>query len=289
MADEPLVKVTFAGDWSEPVKTLIEKCSDAIGAVYEPRQIRRTAKARADAAITQTKTDIKIAAMQRRAMTRFLAEETKKQANMEGILLKALPDVKPDAQTKDVENDWLANFFDKCRLISDEEMQSLWARILAGEANLPGKFSKRTVNLVGSLDKTDATIFTQLCSFVADIAGLTPLVMELKNPIYASRGIGFGSLSHLEAAGLIQLSGASGFLRTELQRQSVLQYFDRQFSLTFPEGRSEYQLSVGYAFFTVAGFELWPLCKAEPHPDFIGYLAEKWKRYSIEVKGPGLA
>lgn len=30
-------------------------------------------------------------------------------------------------------------------------MQTLWARILAGEANAPGKFSKRTVNLVGSL------------------------------------------------------------------------------------------------------------------------------------------
>ena len=34
-----------------------------------------------------------------------------------------------------MEEDWIANFFDKCRIVSDSEMQSLWARVLAGEAN----------------------------------------------------------------------------------------------------------------------------------------------------------
>lgn len=70
-------------------------------------------------------------------MSRLFAEEAKKQANIEAITLKALPDVKPEAKTEGVEDDWIANFFDKCRLISDEQMQSLWARILAGEANSP--------------------------------------------------------------------------------------------------------------------------------------------------------
>lgn len=64
-----------------------------------------------------------------------------------------------------MDDDWIVNFFDKCRLVRDEQMQSLWARILAGEANKPGTFSRRTVNFVASMDKIDASAFTHLCSF----------------------------------------------------------------------------------------------------------------------------
>jgi hypothetical protein len=78
------------------------------------------------------------------------------------MFAKALPEVSPEAKPESMEDDWIANFFDKCRLISDEEMQSLWARILAEEANASGRFSKRTVDLVGTLDKSDALLFAQL-------------------------------------------------------------------------------------------------------------------------------
>ena len=44
-------------------------------------------------------------------------------------------------------------------------MQILWARVLAGEANAPGTYSKRTVNLLSDFDKSDAELFTKLCGF----------------------------------------------------------------------------------------------------------------------------
>jgi hypothetical protein len=154
------------GDASKPANTLIKKISAAIGGLCEPFQIRRVAQAEADADRIRAVTRIEITELEHRAMSRLFAEEAKKQHNIEAITLKALPDVSPESRPEDVEDDWIANFFDKCRLISDEQMQSLWARILAGEANSPGKFSKRTVNLVGSLDKSDAMLFSQLCGFV---------------------------------------------------------------------------------------------------------------------------
>jgi hypothetical protein len=36
---------------------------------------------------------------------------------------------------------------------------------LAGEANRPGSFSKRTLSTVSDLDKRDAEVFTTLCRF----------------------------------------------------------------------------------------------------------------------------
>ena len=103
---------------------------------------------------------------------RFVAEEARKQDNIEKITQKAIPQLEKSSNPKNIEDDWIVNFFDKCRIISDDEMQSLWARVLAGEANSPGRYSKRTVNFLNSLDKVDANLFTALCGFGWQIGSL---------------------------------------------------------------------------------------------------------------------
>ena len=173
--------------------------------------IRRMAKAEVDAEKICATGQIEIDKIQRRALTRFAAEETKRQHNMESIITKALPGVSDSAQPKNVEDDWIANFFDKCRLISDEDMQRLWAKILAGEANSPGKFSKRTVGLLASMDNSDAIMFSKLCRFVCSIPehGLNPIIYGYKHPLYERNGIDFPLLSHLENIGLIRLMSST--------------------------------------------------------------------------------
>jgi len=125
---ETHVSLINVGDLSKPANTLIEKISDAIGGYCQPFQIRRVAHAEADADKIRAVSQIEITELQHRAMSRLIAEEAKKQHNIEAITIKALPDLKPDAKPENVQDDWITNFFDECRLISDEEMQSLWQR-----------------------------------------------------------------------------------------------------------------------------------------------------------------
>ena len=153
------------GELSKPATVLIEKISDAIGGIAKPHQIRRVAQAEADAARIAATAQIEITELHRRAFGRFITEEAKKQENIESITAKSIPLLEETAQPQNIEDDWITNFFDKSRLISDDDMQNLWSKVLAGEANSPGKFSKRTVNLLSSLDKNDATLFTKLCGF----------------------------------------------------------------------------------------------------------------------------
>ena len=162
------------GELSKPATVLIEKISDAVGGIFKPHQIVRVAKAEAEVEQIRANSQIEVQDIHRRAMHRFLEEEAKKQKNIEDITQKALPNLKDDAKSENVENDWITNFFDKCRLISDSEMQALWSRVLSGEANSPGSYSKRTVNFLSSLDKEDAELFTQLCKF-----GWMSNIMEL--------------------------------------------------------------------------------------------------------------
>ena len=162
MTENPLIAL---GDLTKPATVLIEKISDAVGGIFKPHQIVRVAKAEAEAERFQAESQIQVTDLHRRAMLRFLEEEAKKQSNIEDITQKALPNLKEDSSPQKVEDDWITNFFDKCRIVSDDDMQKLWSQVLAGEANSPGAFSRKTVNLLADLDKSDAELFMRLCSF----------------------------------------------------------------------------------------------------------------------------
>ena len=143
---------------------LIEKISDATGVLYEPTRIVRRAKVEAKAAIMRAEADVEIADIQQRAAQRFINEQILYQTNMEAIIEKAGSHISNDASPENMGNDWLLNFFDKCRTVSEDEMQELWARVLAGEAERPGNISAQTLSTLQDLDQRTANLFRTLCS-----------------------------------------------------------------------------------------------------------------------------
>lgn len=222
--------------------------------------------------------------MQRRAVVRFIAEEAKKQANMESITEKAIPDIKDDAPTQNVEEDWLTHFFDKCRLISDEEMQKLWAKVLAGEANSPGQFSKRTVSLLSSLDKHDAVLFQNLCSFASTMGNeAQPLVYDTEAPIYTERGINFKMLTHLDKIGLITFDGFITVRRGKFPKKMTFFYYGAPIHIEFPNPIDNY-LDVGHVILSRTGDDLARICVSVPVPGFVDYIIAKWKSEGYKVE-----
>src|SRR3990172_7165310 len=149
MPDQTNNSLINLGDLSKPADTLIKKVSKAVGGIFEPYQIKRIAKAEAEAAVIKAQTEIQITELHRRAMHRFIEEEAQKQKNIEDITNQAIPLLAEKTDAEKMNDDWVTNFFDKSRIVSDKEMQGLWARVLAGEANAPGTYSKRTVNYLG--------------------------------------------------------------------------------------------------------------------------------------------
>ena len=207
------------GDLAKPADTLIKKISNAVGILYEPRHIRKVAEAKANAALTEAKSEIEITDLHKRAAQRWIEEEAQRQQNMENITDKALPQLNENAKPDSVDNDWIVNFFDKCRIVSDDEMQGLWSRVLAGEANAPGTYSKRTVNSLSDLDKTEAALFTKLCGFGWHIGEIVPLVFDFQAEIYNRYGINFNALSHLESIGLVQFWTPCWFLKKRVTQK----------------------------------------------------------------------
>ncbi len=145
--------VVDVGTLTQPATVLIEKISAAVGGIAAPHQIERRAKAEAKAELMHAESEIEIADLRIRALNRFAAEETRRQLNMETIVHKALPHLADDAEPENVEEDWITNFFEKSRSASDEAMQDLWSRVLAGEANNTASFSRKTINVLHAAGK----------------------------------------------------------------------------------------------------------------------------------------
>ncbi len=278
MSEDNSMTIVNLGSLSKPADTLIKKVSSAIGGVFEPWQIKRVAKAEAEASLIRAKSEIEITDLHRRAMHRFVEEEAKRQENMEQITKKAIPQLYPNSNPANVEDDWVANFFNKARIISDNEMQKLWARVLAGESNEPGSYSKRTVNFLSYLDKRDAELFLSLCRFGWIFGKFTPLIFDEKTSIYNDKGINFSTLSHLDNIGLIQFSSLGGFKRQGLPKKLTISYHGQPLTLTM-EKESDNKLSIGKVLLTQVGFELSSVCQAQGVEGFVDYVKEKWEKY----------
>ena len=60
--------------------------------------------------------------------------------------------------------DWFIRFYEAVGNISNEQMQSIWAKILAGEINKPNAYSLRTIEILKNLSQQEAELFGKICS-----------------------------------------------------------------------------------------------------------------------------
>ena len=286
----PLIDLS---ELSKPAVVLVEKISEGIGGIAAPWQIERVAKAKIEAAHSaaevariEAHSEIEVADLRQRAAQRRIEEDTRHQKNMEDITAKAIPHLNEEAKPDAMEDDWVANFFDKSRIVSDSEMQSLWARVLAGEANTPGTYSKRTVNLLAGFDKSDAQLFTKLCGFGWDIGIFIPLVFDPKSKIYIDNGINFYALEHLESIGLVQFRSDNFVLRFPLNEVSMIHfngvlrthYYGKLLQLDIPMN-SVINFNIGQILLTRMGEELAPICGSKPVEGFYEYIKNRWSGY----------
>jgi hypothetical protein len=229
------------GKLAEPATKLVEKVAEGIGGWVRPWQIKRVAHAEAVAMRIEAETRIEISELEQRALRRFVAEEGGKQKNMEAITENAFPQLLDTADPSKIDNDWIANFFEKCRIVSDAEMQVLWSKILAGEANEPGSYSKRTVSLLASLSAQEAEMFTLYCSFCwrSNNGARYSIDTEVASRFWPSKTVPFHVAQvHLRDIGLL---GAIGDVSCEWSKlpEREFTYFDESYRLKFGVGYSQ--------------------------------------------------
>lgn len=222
---------------AEPVTKLIDVISKGIGVAYEPTHIKRIAKANADAQKIAVRANIEAEEIRARASTRLAQVEVRRQKNIEVIAERAFSELPSTASSQTPSEDWVSSFFNLCQDVSDDELQTLWARLLAGEVSNPGQYSIRTLQTLKTLNSREATVFAKYCAtvwtFVNKNERVCARVIGAENNAFLNSLVQHMDVIHLAEIGLISYKN----LRTIVSNGRPTEYdyierSDRRFSLT---------------------------------------------------------
>lgn len=106
------------------------------------------------------------APVEMRLERRKIFQELREQNNLDNIFLQTAYELPSEVSEVPVDEDWVASFVDTVKNVSNEQMQSLWSKILAGEITKPGSFSLRTLQFVKTMSQEEAELFTKFCNYI---------------------------------------------------------------------------------------------------------------------------
>ena len=214
-------------------------------------------------------------------ITQSIEFQGRKRLANAGSILKGAADELGDKEVPDHEPDpdWNARFFDYAPDVSSEDMQKIWARILAGEVETPGRTSLRTLSILRDMSQNDAKKFSELMKFrISDfILGTFAqqiLNEELDTSFLAVVDIGLAYPS-LVAYPSIKLS-SNGFYDRE--------HHGHVLRIVGPPGTEIDSMALEAIVLTPSGKELAGFCKHEPNVEYLSRFARYLEAQKCSLK-----
>ena len=192
----------------------------------------------------------------------------------------------PNTSSLGVEGGFLLNFLDKCKTVTDDDMQELWASILARESDSPGSFSQLTINSLEDFGRRDAESFISLCGFVCKVnSEQIPFIGNVGDDIYTENGIDSNILEHLCALNVIEIPslwcGMKVPTKTFIPRikpgDSIPIFYFKDRLDYVNNGKKDASPNVGIITFTSIGREILSICDTQQVDGFFQYLKREWK------------
>ncbi|WP_394179570.1 DUF2806 domain-containing protein [Marinomonas posidonica] len=262
---------------SDPACKLVDAVSKTIGVLYEPTHIRRKARAESDALVIMARGEEDALAI--RAAKRVSTQETRRQENIECIIdrsIEYLDQINIDNKVS-IDQDWLSFYFDKCQDVSVENVQVLWAKILANEVVEPEACSRATILILQSLSNNDILLFNNYCQFLFKVNGeILRFKYSALNKEMEAKGIYETDIRHLQDIGLIQPQQQFHFTKNE---RYVIEYGENKFSMIL-KGHRENKTE----FLTKAGRELYQFIEDSPSEKYYEILFSRSQIMSKKVK-----
>lgn len=222
-----------------------------------------------------------------RTQERLNFQEYKKQSNIENVTSFAADELKDEPPIKDepIDEDWTTRFFRIVEDISNEEMQALWGKILAGEIKQPKTYSLRTLELLRNLSKKEANTFLKVANYAVK-SGSSNLLFKGKDEKVLSEkyNIHYGDIALLVEIGLIQ---PGDFVNYQLIKNP------KDFQRVFTAGNIVFIVKVKantptvempVHVFSNAGNELIKLINPNPPIEYLSSIAKSIRNENIEIK-----
>lgn len=181
--------------------------------------------------------------------------------------------------------DWFVRFFEATGSVSDDTMQNLWAKILAGELACPSTFSLKTIDVMRNMRKRDAELFIKICSH-SFMSSPGNYFLPNEEDFLEAVGIAYTDIMKLSELGLIF---SDGMITLNMNINSESQILVNNTSLIMIISSSSgnpVKASIGQYPFTEVGKEISTLIdETAQSEDFLKYgeVLSHNKSYKISV------
>lgn len=218
-----------------------------------------------------------------RTCSRLLHQEMKKQENIENIISSAKDILEKEREdlisTKDVNEDWLMRFFNSVQDISDEKMQLLWGKILAGEIKQPNSFSLRSLDAMTKMSKDEAQLFEKLSSYVINFRGTYAILND--DNLNERYSIPYGQILALDECGIID-SSAMMSLSLGIDSKTTLEViYDSQ--LLTATAKDERKIRIQIFKLTRIGMEIFKIVGCHYNNEYFGEVAKTLAKKNKEI------
>lgn len=224
--------------------------------------------------------------LENRTKDRVLLQQAKKQLNIESITSVAAEQLKeePAIENTALNEDWMNRFFNIAEDISNEEMQMLWGKILAGEIKRPKSYSIRTLEVVRNLSKDEADVVSKVANFAFSFNNNYGL-FKGADKVLEKFGVTFYDTALLTELGILQPGDFIGFDLTANNPVPTQNLF-----LFGPTGvfvnriTNASQQNIPIYLFSKVGIEILKLINIHPSFEYVKEFAKYLKREDTKVQ-----
>ena len=144
------------------------------------------------------------------------------------------------------DNDVFWGLIEHSKDISNDDMQNLIAKIIAGEYNIPGTYSMSTLQTIKMLGKDELKLLEMVASLIVNSKQIPQNVFTLPESIKEIMNeltIDFGSLQLLQSLGLVLPNDMKKTMENPEKQPIQVSYFDRNI-IFIPENDSSVRIEM---------------------------------------------
>lgn len=224
--------------------------------------------------------------IEERTQERLNFQEAKKQLNIENITAFAADELKNEQPVTDepLDDDWITRFFRIAEDISNDEMQALWGKILAGEIKQPKSFSLRTLELIRNLTKSEADIFIKVANFAIATENASFIFKGHDKELSKDFDVSFSEVAKLIEVGLIQAGDFVNWQMLSNTEDSKCIFTAGNIVIIVNVNANSPPIHTPINLFTHSGNELLKLVSTVAPFEYLTLFAKSIKRENVEVK-----
>ena len=270
------------------IEKLVDYCASGIGAIGGPMLARWTARRRADAQRieAQGQADVTRLIVDAQAEARSLLpadqsssrgelaigkeiksrlefQEKKRQSNIKSVVNMAAEEIHgKEVADHEVDHDWTARFFADVQDVTSEHMQRIWAKILAGEVETPGRTSLHTLAILKNMTQRDAKLFENVSRFIF----YDFVLKDKKYSIKISEFPGFNDITILQSYGLMASAPIAKHFKIPVNQLAVK---NNMYKISKSIDSEPYEFDIPCYTLTPQGFELYNINDSAISEDYL--------------------